>query len=173
MDGDTQGSGWLDDQSTDPARADQMLRKSLRLLTGAESDGEAWAPCSGISTARMGAATRATGRASAWHQAQPELRETQAGPHHGTIQHAATDHGAIAATGQAGHVRESDIVVYDASRWVNDSIFLPAHAEFPGIRFEDQDGGEGRFKSSPTSTSRSTSATPARRTTARPTCRPA
>jgi hypothetical protein len=37
---------------------------------------------------------------------------------------------------QAG-VRESDIVVYDASRWVSDTIFLPVHAEFPGIRFED------------------------------------
>ena len=42
-DGDTKGSGWLDDKSTDPVRADQMLRKSLHLLTGAKSDAEAWA----------------------------------------------------------------------------------------------------------------------------------
>ena len=46
-------------------------------------------------------------------------------------------------------VREEDIVVYDASRLVNDSIFLPCHAEFPGIRFEDLDGGDGRFKVQP------------------------
>ncbi len=42
-DGDTKGSGWLDDRSTDPVRADQLLRKSLSLLTGAKSDAEAWA----------------------------------------------------------------------------------------------------------------------------------
>lgn len=30
-----------------------------------------------------------------------------------------------------------------------DSIFDPCHAEFPGIRFEDRDGGEGRFKVEP------------------------
>ena len=46
-------------------------------------------------------------------------------------------------------VRPTDIVVYDASRFVNDSIFLPANAEFPGVRFEDRDGGEGRFKIQP------------------------
>jgi len=49
---------------------------------------------------------------------------------------------------QAG-VREADLVVYDASRFVNDSVFVPCHAEFPGIRFEDQDGGHGRFKIQP------------------------
>ena len=28
-------------------------------------------------------------------------------------------------------------------------MFLPIHAEFPGIRFEDRDGGDGRFKVQP------------------------
>ena len=49
---------------------------------------------------------------------------------------------------QAG-VRQSDIVVCDASRWVDDSIFLPAHAEFPGVRFECCEGSQGRFKALP------------------------
>ena len=47
------------------------------------------------------------------------------------------------------HVRPEDIVVFDASRLANDTIFLPAHAEFPGMRFEDIDGGDGRFKVQP------------------------
>jgi hypothetical protein len=46
-------------------------------------------------------------------------------------------------------VCQTDIVVYDASRFVNDSIFIPAHAEFPDIRFEDRDGGKGRFQVRP------------------------
>jgi hypothetical protein len=46
-------------------------------------------------------------------------------------------------------VREADIIVCDASRWVNDSIFHPCHAEFPDIRVEDIDGGQGRFKVRP------------------------
>jgi hypothetical protein len=50
---------------------------------------------------------------------------------------------------QQAQVRQEDIVVYDASRWVNDSIFLPAHAAFPGIRFGDREGSDGRFKIEP------------------------
>ena len=49
---------------------------------------------------------------------------------------------------QAG-VREADLVAVDASRFVPDSIFDPCHAEFPGIRFEDCDGEEGRFRTLP------------------------
>ena len=49
---------------------------------------------------------------------------------------------------QAG-VREADLVVADASRFVPDSIFDPCHAEFPAVRFEDRDGDEGRFRVMP------------------------
>ena len=40
-------------------------------------------------------------------------------------------------------------MICDASRWASDAIFLPVHAEFPGIRFEDLEGGDGRFKVQP------------------------
>jgi len=46
-------------------------------------------------------------------------------------------------------VRETDLIVLDASRFVPDSIFDPCHAEFPEIRFEDRDGDEGRFRALP------------------------
>ena len=46
-------------------------------------------------------------------------------------------------------MREEDIVVCDSSRWMNDTIFTPGRAEFPKIRFEDRDGGDGRFPAVP------------------------
>ena len=41
-DGDPQSGGWFEDKFTDPALADQMLSKALRLVTDAKTDAEAW-----------------------------------------------------------------------------------------------------------------------------------
>ena len=149
-DGDTKDGGWFDDKFTDPVLADQMLSKSLRLLTGAKTDAEAWAALFRHFNRTHGRgdvglpAGREGGR-----QAQPELRQRRPDPTHGPYNTPQLTMALLRQLVRQARVRESDIVVYDASRWVNDSIFLPAHAEFPGIRFEDRDGGEGRFQIQP------------------------
>lgn len=149
-DGDTKGTGWLDDKSTDPVRADQMLCKSLRLLTGVKSDAEAWA-------ALFRHFNRTHGRRDAGYRPGERVAiklnlncaKREQDPTMGPYNTPQLTMALLRQLVRQAHVRESDIVVYDASRWVNDSIFLPAHAEFPGIRFEDQDGGEGRFRIQP------------------------
>ena len=40
--GDPEQGAWFEDEATDPVLADRMLRDSLRLLTGAASEAEAW-----------------------------------------------------------------------------------------------------------------------------------
>lgn len=149
-DGDLTGCGWLDDRATDPVRADQMLRKSLRLLAGASSEADAWAALFRHfnQTHQRGDRGYRPGERVVVKlnlNCGKRTRDPKLGPYN-------TPQFTLALLRQLvkqAQVRETDIVVYDASRWVNDSIFVPAHAEFPGIRFEDRDGGDGRFQIQP------------------------
>ncbi len=149
-DGDTEAGGWFEDRFTDATRADQMLRDTLRVLTGAETDAEGW-------TSLFRQFNRKRGRGDVGYQAGEKVVvklnlnccKRRVDPTQGFYN---TPQLTIALfrqlVRQAG-VRESDLVVYDASRFVPDSIFDPCHAEFPGMRFEDRDGGEGRFQVQP------------------------
>ena len=149
-DGDTQSGGWYEDKFTDPALADSLLGRALRLVSGAKTDREAW-------SALFRHFNRTHGRGDAGYQPGEKVAvklnlncsQREADPAQGLYN---TPQLTLALlrqlVGQAG-VRETDLVVYDGSRLVSDSIFKPAYAEFPGIRFEDRDGGEGRFQVQP------------------------
>jgi hypothetical protein len=143
-------SGWFEDKFNDPALADTMLRQSLRLLCGVRTDAEAW-------VALFRHYNRTHGRGETGYQAGErvavKINMNCSGRHADSIQGLYNTPQVTKAlmrqlVQQAG-VRESDLVVYDASRFIPDSVFLPIHAEFPGIRFEDRDGGDGRFKVQP------------------------
>ena len=145
-DGDTEGDGWWVDKFTDPALAAQMLSDTLRLLTGGKSEKEAWAALfrhynvthgRGNVGYRPGEKVAVKLNMNCSHQRDrisygcyntPQLSQA-------LLRQLVT---------QAG-VRESDIVVCDASRLMDDTIYVPCHAEFPGIGFEDRDGIEGRL----------------------------
>ena len=45
-----------------------------------------------------------------------------------------------------GGVREQDIVLCEPSRAITDSIYNKVHRAFPGVRFIDNIGGDGREK---------------------------
>lgn len=149
--GDPANGGWYEDQFTDPVLAAQMLSRALRLLTGAPSDRAAWDALfrhfnrthgRGDTGYRPGqlVAIKLNMNCSPGHAADPS---------HGLYN---TPQVTLALLRQLVHqagVRQEDIVVFDASRFVNDTIYRPAHAEFPGIRFEDREGGDGRAKAQP------------------------
>jgi hypothetical protein len=149
-DGNTQSGGWFEDKFNDPALADAMLRQSLRILCGAKTDAEAW-------VALFRHYNRTHGRGEAIYKpgerVAVKINMNCSSRHADSIQGLYNTPQVTKALMrqlvlQAG-VRESDLVVYDASRFIPDSVFLPIHAEFPGIRFEDRDGGDGRFKVEP------------------------
>lgn len=150
-DGDTQSSGWFEDKSTDPVLADQMVSKAVRTLTGAKTEAEAW-------KALFRHFNRTHGRGAAGYRPGEKIAvklnlncssQRQADPALGLYNTPQVTMALLRQLVRQARVRQTDIVVYDASRFVNDSIFIPANTEFPGIRFEDRDGGEGRFKIQP------------------------
>ena len=150
-DGNTQEGGWFEDNSTDPVLAAQMLSRTLRLLTGAKADAEAW-------TALFRHFNQTRGRGDAGYKPGEKIavklnfncsQQHQPNTKMGLYNTPQVTMALFRQLVQQAGVREADIVVYDASRFANDTIFVPAQAEFPGIRFEDRDGGAGRFKIEP------------------------
>lgn len=148
--GNTQSTGWFEDKSTDAVLADQMLAKALRLLTRAKTDAEAW-------TALFRHFNQTSGRGDASYRRGERVAvklnlncsKREADPEQGLYNTPQMTMALLRQLVNQARVRQGDIVVYDASRLVNDSIFIPAHAEFPDIRFEDRDGGKGRFQVQP------------------------
>jgi len=148
--GDPQSGGWFEDKFNDPALADAMLRRSVRLLCGAKTDAEAWA-------ALFRHYNRRHGRGDAGYRpgekVAVKLNMNCSSRHADSVQGLYNTPQVTKAllrqlVREAG-VRQTDLVVYDASRFISDSVFLPIHAEFPGVRFEDREGGDGRFKVQP------------------------
>ena len=149
-DGDVTAGNWFDDKSTDAELADQMFRKSLRLVSGTETDSEAWA-------ALFKHYNRTHGRGDAGYRPGEKVavklnlncctpKPDRPPGFYNTPQ--VTMALLRQLVEQAG-VRVEDLVICDASRWVSDSIFVPARAAFPGLRFECCYGVEGRFKVQP------------------------
>lgn len=149
-DGNTASGGWFEDKFTDPVLAEQMLSKTLRLVAGAESDAATWA-------ALFGHFNRTHGRGEAGYKPGEKVAVKlnlncalrKADPKQGFYNTPQLTLALLRQLVKQAGVREEDIVVCDPSRWVNDSIYLPAHAEFPRIRFEDVAGGDGRFAAEP------------------------
>lgn len=153
-DGDTSKGGWFEDRFTDPALAAEMLSQSLRRLTGAASDAQAW-------ELLFRHYNRSHGRGDVGYRPGEKITlklnlncsvAQQPDFKHGLYNTPQLTLALMRQLVNEARVREEDITVYDASRWVNDTIYVPVHAEFPGIRFEDQDGGDGRERIEPDKT---------------------
>ena len=146
-DGNPATAGWFEDRVTDAALAAQMLGATLRRLTAAKTDAEAW-------TALFRHFNRTHGRGDAGYRPGEKVAvklnmncsKRRAERSQGLYNTPQLTLALLRQLVRQAGVRETDLVVYDGSRFVNDSIFLPGHAEFPGVRFEDRDGGEGRFQ---------------------------
>lgn len=149
-DGDTQAGDWYEDRFVHAQRAEEMLRTTLQLTTGAKTDADAW-----MNLFRYN--NRQRGRGDVGYQPGEKVViklncnccKQHGGPALGVYN---TPQLTLALLRQLVHqagVREADLICVDASRFVPDSIFDRCHAEFPAIRFEDRDGGDGRFRAMP------------------------
>ena len=149
-DGDTAAGAWYEDKSTDPELAEKVLRQTLRLTTGQKTDAECWA-------ALFGHFNRTHGRGATGYKPGEKVAlklnlncaERKVDPTDGPYNTPQTTLALLRQLVKQAGVRQDDIVLCDASRWFNDTIFAPCHAEFPDIRFEDLEGGQGRFKVRP------------------------
>lgn len=144
---------WWTTNSTDQARVDGLLSHALRRLTGDAADAAAWEALfrSYNATHGNGDTGYAPGQAVVIKINQNTARSGHA------LNGNTGDQNSINGSPQlilsllrqlvneAG-VPQTNLYVYDISRYIADSIFVPCHAEFPQVHFvEVETGGtEGR-----------------------------
>jgi len=142
---------WWDEQNIDQRALEQMWSRSLRGLTGADNDRSAW-----DKLFRHFNAVHGRGEAG-WKAGESIAVKINVNNSHGGYGDQDND---IDASPQAvlailrqlvkqAGVAEKDIVVYDASpggnnRAISDRIYVPGHGEFPGVRWVDCQGRNGR-----------------------------
>ncbi len=149
-DGDSQAGGWYEDRFVDPQRADRMLGEAVRLVTGTKSDANAWKNL-------FRSSNQQRGRGDVGYQPGEKVVvklnlnccQRRVDFKQGFYNTPQLTQALLRQLVRQAGVREADLTIVDASRFVPDSIFVPCNAEFPGIRFEDRDGGEGRFPVQP------------------------
>ncbi len=148
--GDPQAGGWFEDRFTDAALGDEMLSQTLRLLTGAKTDARAWQNL-------FRHFNQSHGRGNVGYRPGERIAvklnlnccKRRVDPTQGFYNTPQLTVALLRQLVRQAGVHETDLVLYDGSRFVPDSIIDPCHGEFPGVRFEDRDGGEGRFQVEP------------------------
>ena len=140
------GSGrWSEDKYNDQAVIDGMFSDALTTLTGQSSDSEAW-------KALFHHFNKVRGPGEKDYQSGEKIAikiNLNACKDHGhnSNRFYSSPHMALALLRQlvnkAG-VEASDITFFDATRYVPSTIFDKCKAEFPGVVFQDWEGGDGR-----------------------------
>ncbi len=144
---------WWDEQNIDRRALERIWSRSLRATAGAHDDHAAWDKL-------FHHFNQAHGRGRAgWKPGESiaikiNLNNCYSGYHDQDNDIDASPQSIRALLGQLvkqARVAEKDIVVYDASpgggpnrRAIPDRIYVPLHAEFPGVRWVDCQGLDGR-----------------------------
>jgi uncharacterized protein (DUF362 family) len=138
---------WWDEKSTSQTETDKMLVNILKSLTGKTSEAKSWEALfknfneekkhknTGYSTGQK-IAVKVNMNNTKHHADTTGLNGTP------QLIYALI----TSLTKQAG-VAEQNITIFDASRFITDDIFNKCHKDFPDVRFVDNEGGEGRVKS--------------------------
>jgi hypothetical protein len=142
---DGAGSWWTDANNNQSA-IERMVSLSIRGLTNQKSDAHAW-------NSIFQYFNRTHGRGKAGYRAgekvaiKPNLNNT-------------TDHGTIDRLNSSPHlmlslvqqltgparVPESEITIFDSSRFIPANLYDKIHKEFPSVAFVDHIGGDGRVQ---------------------------
>ena len=140
---------WWDDTATDQKVVDQMTARSLHSLTGTATDTESWDKIFKYYNS-------AHGRGANGYQTNElvavkiNCNNAYKGYGDADQQIDASKQSVLALLRQLIHqagVPQDKIVVYEAIRVIPDRIYVPCHAEFPGVLWMDSqgNGGNGRL----------------------------
>jgi len=140
------GSGyWWKDSHNNQTVIDQMMSQSIRALTGASTDAQAW-------DALFRHFNSTHGRGDVGYQPGEDIAiklNLNAGKDHSHNgnRYYNSPHVVLALTRQlvnkAG-VNENDITYFDATRYVPSTIFDKCKDKFPSVKFKDWEGRDGR-----------------------------
>jgi hypothetical protein len=138
---------WWDEKSTSQTEADKMLTNVLTSLTGKKSEANAW-----DALFRNFNETKNRGKNGYASNQKIAVKINQ----NNTLRHADTTglnaspqlvYALIRSLTKEAGVPQKNITIFDASRFITDNIFNKCHKDFPEVIFIDNEGGEGRTKS--------------------------
>ena len=136
------GHWWEDNTGINQDAVDRMLAASLRALTGAADEADAW-------TRLFRACNRARGRGDVGYAAGEKVafkincNNAYAGYADDDNQIDASPQTVLALVRQLVHragIRPEDIYLYEATRVIPDRVFQKTQAEFPAVHFVDSKG---------------------------------
>ena len=137
---------WVEDRWNNQTKADAMIPEAVMQLTGEPTAKKAW-------RALFKHFNKTHGRGNKGYKKGEriaiKLNLNNAITHHDTIELNSSPFVTLALVRSLvrdGGVREQDIVLCEPSRAITDSIYNKVRREFPGVRFIDNLGGDGREK---------------------------
>jgi uncharacterized protein (DUF362 family) len=137
---------WWSDANNNQAVIDGMFSKTIRCVAGQNKDNEAWKRLFHSFNKRQGKGD--AGYASA-EKVAIKINENNTASHADTDEINASPQMVLALLKQlvneAG-VPQTNITVFDASRFITDNVFNKCHSQFPGVVYVDNTGGDGRLK---------------------------
>jgi hypothetical protein len=138
---------WWDEKSTSQTEADKMLEDVLKSLTGKSTEAMAWdALFKNFNKEKKNAASGYTIN----QKVAVKINQNNTTSHSDTTGLNGTPqlvYALIASLTKGVGVPQKNITIFDASRFITDNIYNKCHKDFPDVIFVDNEGGEGRVKS--------------------------
>jgi hypothetical protein len=138
---------WWDEKSTSQTEADKMLAGALTSLTGKKTEAKAWDALFKNFNEEKKKIKKGYGS-----DQKIAVKVNQ----NNTLRHADTTglnaspqlvYALIRSLTKEAGVPQKNITIFDASRFISDNIFNKCHKDFPEVLFVDNEGGDGRIKS--------------------------
>ncbi len=138
---------WWDDAYNDQAAIDRMVSLAVRSVSGRGTDAEAWDRVFRSFNQRHGKGDVAY---AAGEKIAIKINMNNTSSHANNNNINASPHMVLALLKQLVNqaaVAQSNITVFDASRFITDNVYAKCHAQFPDVVFVDNIGGGGRVQS--------------------------
>ncbi|MGD0755084.1 MAG: DUF362 domain-containing protein [Bacteroidales bacterium] len=138
---------WWDEKCTSQVEVDKMLENVLKSLTGKSTEAFAWdALFKNFNKEKK----KFTSGYAINQKIAVKINQNNTRSHADTTGLNGTPqlvYALIASLTKEGGVPQKDITIFDASRFITDNIFNKCHKDFPDVIFVDNEGGDGRVKS--------------------------
>jgi uncharacterized protein (DUF362 family) len=138
---------WWDEKCTSQTETDKMLENVLKSLTGKGTEATAWdALFKNFNKEKK----KFTSGYTINQKIAVKINQNNTRSHADTTGLNGTPqlvYALIASLTKEGGVPQENITIFDASRFITDNIFNKCHKDFPDVIFVDNEGGDGRVKS--------------------------
>jgi len=138
---------WWDEKSTSQVEADKMFENVLKSLSGKDTEAKAWdALFRNFNSEKK----KVTVGYTLNQKIAVKINQNNTKSHADTTGLDGTPqlvYTLITSLTKNAGVPQKNITIFDASRFITDNIFNKCHKDFPEVLFVDNEGGNGRIKS--------------------------